>query len=70
MKTDNQITIYETEDGKARVEVRFDRENVWLTQRLMAELFECTVDNVLLHLKNIFAKKELDKWYYAGGPKR
>jgi len=58
---DNQITIYETEDGKARIEVRFENENVWLTQKLMAELFECSVDNVSLHLKNIFTEKELDE---------
>jgi hypothetical protein len=61
MKQDNQITIYETEDGKARIEVRFENENVWLTQKTMAELFECSVDNVSLHLKNIFAEKELDE---------
>jgi len=53
MKQGNQITIYETEDGKARIEVRFEDENVWLTQKTMAELFECSVDNVSLHLKNI-----------------
>src|SRR3989338_10803723 len=56
-----QITIYETEDGKARVEVRFENENVWLTQKLMAELFDCTADNISLHLKNIFKDKELDE---------
>lgn len=59
-KPDNQITIYETEDGKARIEVRFENENVWLTQKLIAELFECSVDNVSLHLKNIFAEGELN----------
>jgi hypothetical protein len=61
MKQDNQITMYETEDGKARIEVRFENENVWLTQKTMAELFECSIDNVSLHLKNIFAEKELDE---------
>ncbi|MDO8514925.1 MAG: cytochrome C biogenesis protein CycH, partial [bacterium] len=35
----NKINIYETSDGKTRVEVRFEDENVWLTQKLMAELF-------------------------------
>lgn len=56
----NQIIIYETDDAKARVEVRFEDKNVWLTQRLMAELFECSVDNISLHLKNIFSGRELD----------
>ena len=57
----NQMTIYETEDGKVRVEVLFKDENVWLTQKLMAGLFECSVDNVALHLKNIFSERELDE---------
>jgi hypothetical protein len=56
----DSITIFETEDGKTRVEVRFEHDNVWLTQKLMAELCECSTDNVSLHLKNIFAEKELD----------
>ncbi len=58
-QSDN-ITIFETEDGRTRVEVRFDHENVWLTQKLMADLYECSPDNISLHLKNIFADKELD----------
>lgn len=38
-----------------RVEVRLERETVWLTQRQMAELFDTSSDNVGLHLKRIFA---------------
>jgi hypothetical protein len=57
----DNITIFETEDGKTRVEVRFEHENVWLPQKLMAELYECSTDNISLHLKNIFADKELDE---------
>jgi hypothetical protein len=56
----DDITIFETEDGQTRVEVRFEHENVWLTQKLMADLYECSTDNVGLHLKNIFADGELD----------
>jgi hypothetical protein len=59
MKHENEITIYETEDGKARVEVRFEDENVWLTQKSMSELFDCSADNISLHLKNIYTEKEL-----------
>ena len=62
MKKNNQqsqIIIYQTEDGKTRVEVRFEHENVWLTQRLMAELFQTTVANINIHLKNIFQSGEL-----------
>src|SRR3989339_1964425 len=64
MKKDNQqpqIILYRTEDGKTRVEVRFEHENVWLTQKLMAELFETTVANVNIHLKNIFQTGELSR---------
>jgi hypothetical protein len=44
-----------------RVEVRFEHENVWLTQKLMAELFESTVANINIHLKNIFQGAELSQ---------
>ncbi len=56
----DDITIFSTEDGQTRVEVRFQNENVWLTQKLMAELYECSTDNIGLHLKKIFAERELD----------
>ena len=55
----DSITIFETEDGRTRVEVRFENDNVWLTQKLMAELYECSTDNISLHLKNVFADREL-----------
>jgi len=58
-KQKSQIIIYQTEDGKTRVEVRFEHENVWLTQKLMAELFGTTKQNISLHLQNIFKGKEL-----------
>ncbi len=64
MEKDNsksQIIIYQTEDGKTRVEVRFEQENVWLTQKLIAELFGTTKQNVSLHLQNIFKEKELNQ---------
>lgn len=58
---DSQITINETEDDKARIYVRFEKENVWLTQKLMADSFECSADNSSLHLKNAYASKELSE---------
>ena len=57
----NEIAVYETEDGKVKINVLYENENLWLTQKLMAQLFECSVDNISLHLKNIFKEKELDK---------
>lgn len=53
------ITIYERPGGA--IEVRVERETVWLTQRQMAELFDSSTDNIGLHLKNIYADKELEE---------
>jgi hypothetical protein len=50
----NEIVFYETEDGKISIAVRFENENIWLTQKHMVELFDCSTDNVSLHLKNIY----------------
>jgi hypothetical protein len=58
--TGSEIVFYQTEDGRSRVEVRLEDNTVWLTQRLMAELFQTTVANVNIHLKNIFAEGEVD----------
>ncbi|APR97867.1 virulence RhuM family protein [Wolbachia endosymbiont of Folsomia candida] len=57
----NEILFYETDDGKVCIEVRFENDNLWLTQKHMAELFGCSGDNISLHLKNIYLSKELDK---------
>lgn len=43
------------------IEVRFQDETIWLTQKMMAELFQCSVDNISLHIKNIFKDKELEE---------
>lgn len=58
---DNKIIIYKTEDGKAKIEVKLENETVWLAQKQMADLFNCSVDNVTLHLKNIYAERELEE---------
>lgn len=55
-----EVIVYDTPDGEVRVEVRLDRDTVWLTQRQMAGLFDTTPENVLMHLKNVFADKELE----------
>jgi hypothetical protein len=58
---DNQITVYQTADGKINIEVLYANENIRLPQKRMAELFGCSADNVSLHLKNIYNEKELDE---------
>lgn len=56
----SEIVIYTGgEDGGKGVEVRVDRDTVWLSQRQLAELFQTTADNIGLHLKNIYADGEL-----------
>ncbi len=57
----SQIVIYQTEDGETKLDVRFQDETVWLTQKLMAELFQTTSQNITIHLKNIFDEGELDE---------
>lgn len=56
-----EVLVYEAPDGEVRVEVRLERETVWLTQRQMAALFDTSTDNVGLHLRNIFASNELEE---------
>ena len=58
---DNQIAFYQTPDGSVNIEVLFAEENIWLTQKKMAELFGCSTDNISLHLKNIYKDGEIDQ---------
>ena len=60
MKT-GDILLYQNDVEKEVVNVVFYEENFWLTQSGMAELFDCTTDNVSLHLKNIYAEGELEQ---------
>lgn len=54
----SEVVIYESPSGA--VEVRLERDSVWLTQRQLAELLETSTDNIGLHLRNIYAEGELD----------
>jgi len=53
------IILYQTEDGRTRVQCRFENETLWLTQALIGELFQIGVNTVNYHLKAIFAEGEL-----------
>lgn len=55
-----EFLLYETEDGRTRVERRFVADTLWLPQGGMAELFQTSKQNVAKHLKSIFAEAELD----------
>ena len=54
-----QFLVYQAEDGKLKLDVRLENETVWLTQQMMAELFQTTKQNIGQHLKNIFSEREL-----------
>jgi len=56
-----ELLLYRTEDGRTRLECRFDEGTVWLSQALIAELFQISVPNVNIHLKNIFDEGELSE---------
>ena len=57
----SEIIFYTSSDGDIKIEVFFRDDNVWLSQKLMAELFETTTANINMHLKNIFAEGEADE---------
>ena len=55
----SSIILYQTEDGRTRIQCRFENETIWLTQMQLAELFQTTVPNINQHLKAIYAEEEL-----------
>jgi len=56
-----EVLVYEAPDRGVQVEVKLERDTVWLIQRQMADLFDTSTDNVGLHLKNILADSELEE---------
>jgi hypothetical protein len=57
----SSIVLYQTEDGRTRIECRFENETIWLTQALIAALFQTSVPNVNIHLKSVYEEGELDE---------
>lgn len=58
---DSEIKIYQTDDGQTNIEVKFDNETVWLTQRQIAQLFDKDSDTIGLHIRNIYQSGELEE---------
>ncbi len=56
-----EFLIFSNQKGQDGIEVRFENDTIWLSQKLMAILFDCSSDNISLHLKNIFKSGELDE---------
>lgn len=59
----SELLLYTTPDQQTKIEVRLEDETVWLSQRQMAELFQTTISNVNIHLRNVYDEGELP----AGG---
>lgn len=57
----NQILIYQTEDGKTKIETRLEEETVWLSQEQMAELFQKSRSTINEHIKHIYDERELEE---------
>lgn len=60
-KDNNEIIIYQGEDGETRIEVKFTGETVWLSQQQLCELYDTSKANVSEHIKHIFEDGELDE---------
>ena len=60
MDSNNQIIIYQTEDGQTQVDVRLENETVWLSTSQMAMLFDKEESNIRRHIINVFKEGELE----------
>ena len=58
-KNENNIIIYQDEDGVTKVSVKFNDEDIWLTQNQIAEIYKTTQENISMHINNIYKDGEL-----------
>lgn len=61
MQNETSILIYQTEDGDTKIDVRLENETVWMTQKVIAELYQKSVNTINEHIKNIYAESELQE---------
>lgn len=61
MNNEIQFLLYNSSEGGENVQVLVKDETIWMTQKAISQLFDCTVDNVGLHLRNIFKEGELNE---------
>ena len=66
----HNVVVYKTESSNVKLEVKVSDETVWLTQTQMAILFDCSTDNISLHLKNIYEEHEIDSDFRLEGNRR
>ncbi|MEG1582304.1 MAG: RhuM family protein, partial [Clostridia bacterium] len=57
----SEFLIFKMQEKEQGIQVKYQDKNLWLTQKAMSELFDCSIDNISLHLKNIFKEKELEQ---------
>ena len=57
----SQLLIYRSEDGRIKLDVRFQNDTVWLTQAMIAELFQTSIPNVSMHIKSVYEDGELNR---------
>lgn len=57
----SNFLLYQTEDGSTRIDVKMEDDNVWLTQKALAELYQTTPQNITLHIRNVYADNELSE---------
>lgn len=60
-ETENNIVIYQTQDGQTKIDVKIENDSVWLTQKQMVELLQSSKSNISEHIAHIFEEKELDE---------
>ena len=60
-KNEGQIILYQTDNGKVSVDVRFEDETFWITQKVMGELFDVESHTITYHLQEIFKSEELEE---------
>ena len=60
-ENNNNIVIYQTDDGMTKIDVKLENETVWLSQQQMADLFNTSRTNIIEHINNIYEEEELDK---------
>ena len=57
----SSFVIFKIDNAKVNIDVFFQDETLWLTQKQLVELFETTAQNITLYLKNIYSEQELDE---------
>ena len=60
MEQKGEILIYRSKEGNTKIDARLVNESLWLTQKQLAELFQTTVPNINMHIKNIIDEGELE----------